>query len=74
LEIISEETIERQECRWDSNIKMTLKIVSESAHWIRLAQDTDQWRTTVKTAMDADYIKSYWLPCSMASVSSISTI
>jgi hypothetical protein len=38
--------------RWDDNIKMDLREIGiDGANWIRLAQDTVQWRDFVNTVM-----------------------
>jgi hypothetical protein len=47
----------RQIRRWVDNIKMDLReIVWGGVDWIVLAQDRDQWRTTVNTVMNL------WVP------------
>jgi hypothetical protein len=43
----------RRRRRWEDNIKMDpRKIRIDEANWIQLAQDRDQWRTFVNTAMN----------------------
>jgi hypothetical protein len=43
----------RQSSRWEDNIKVdNRKIELESVDWINLAQDRDQRRALVKTAMN----------------------
>jgi hypothetical protein len=38
--------------RWEDNIKLDLREIGiDGANWIRLAQDTIQWRTFVSTVM-----------------------
>jgi hypothetical protein len=40
-------------CRWVGNIKMDLREIGwEGMVWIDLAQDRDQWRAIVNTAMN----------------------
>jgi hypothetical protein len=42
----------RSRRRWEENIGMDLREIGwESADWMHLAQDRDQWRTLVKTIM-----------------------
>jgi len=39
--------------RWEDNIKMELREIGiDGANWIRLAQETGQWRTFVNTVMN----------------------
>jgi hypothetical protein len=39
--------------RWEDNIKMNLREIGiDGANWIRLAQDTAQWRDFVNTVMN----------------------
>jgi hypothetical protein len=39
--------------RWMNNIKMNLREIGwDGVDWIELAQDRDQWRTLVNTAMN----------------------
>jgi hypothetical protein len=39
--------------RWENNIKMDLKEIGWGGRdWIDLAQDRDQWRALVNTAMN----------------------
>jgi hypothetical protein len=43
--------------RWEENIKLDLReIVIDGANWIRLAQDSVQWRAFVSTVMNL------WVP------------
>ncbi|KAJ4429885.1 hypothetical protein ANN_22089 [Periplaneta americana] len=43
----------RPSCRWEDNIKMDLREVGyDDREWINLAQDRDQWRAYVRTAMN----------------------
>jgi hypothetical protein len=43
----------RQRRRWVDNIKIDLKEIGwNGVDWIYLAQDRDQWRTLVNTAMN----------------------
>jgi hypothetical protein len=43
----------RPRCRWVIDIKVDLgDILWDGMDWIDLAQDRDQWRALVKTAMD----------------------
>ncbi|KAJ4434191.1 hypothetical protein ANN_22739 [Periplaneta americana] len=43
----------RPRCRWEDNIKMDLREVGyDDREWINLAQDRDQWRAYVRTAMN----------------------
>jgi hypothetical protein len=43
----------RPRCRWEGNIKMGLREIGiNGANWIRLAQDSVQWRDFVKTVMN----------------------
>jgi hypothetical protein len=45
--------LERPRCRWKHNIKMDLREIGiDGASWIRLAQDTIQWRAFVNTVMN----------------------
>jgi len=45
-------------CKWEDNIKMYLKELGwEIMSWIRVAQDTDKWRTFVNTEMKIRFIK-----------------
>jgi hypothetical protein len=38
---------------WEDNIRMDLRVIGWSVmDWIHLAQDRDQWRALVKTAMN----------------------
>jgi hypothetical protein len=40
-------------CRWVDNIKMDLReICCDAVDWIDVAQDRDQWRALVNTAMN----------------------
>jgi hypothetical protein len=40
-------------CRWEDNIKMDpRKIGWDGLDWIHLAQDRDEWRALVNTAMN----------------------
>jgi hypothetical protein len=42
----------RPRCRWEDNIRMDLwEIGWEGVDWMHLAQDRDQWRAVVNTAM-----------------------
>jgi hypothetical protein len=44
---------ERPRRRWEDNIKLELREVGlDGANWIRLAQDTVQWRAFVNTVMN----------------------
>jgi hypothetical protein len=48
---------ERNHCRWVDNIEMDLReITSDDVDWIDLAEDRDQWRALVNTAMNL------WVP------------
>jgi hypothetical protein len=39
--------------RWEDNIRMDLREIKwEGVHWIRLAQDRDQWWAVVNTVMN----------------------
>jgi hypothetical protein len=39
--------------RWEDNIKMDLREIGiDDANWIRLVQDSVQWRAFVDTVMD----------------------
>jgi hypothetical protein len=43
----------RSRRRWEDNIKIDVwEIGLESEGWIRVAQDTDQWRALVNTVMN----------------------
>jgi hypothetical protein len=43
----------RRGCRWVDNIKMDLgEMGRDRMDWIDLAQDNDQWRALVNTAMN----------------------
>jgi hypothetical protein len=45
--------LERPRRRWVDNIKMDLREIGwEGMDWIDLAQDSDQWRALVNTAMN----------------------
>jgi hypothetical protein len=44
----SKRPLERPRRRWEDNIKMRM----DGANWILLAQDRDQWRVFVNTAMN----------------------
>jgi hypothetical protein len=42
----------RPRCRWEDNIKIDLREIGiDEANWIRLAQDTVQWRAFVSTVI-----------------------
>jgi hypothetical protein len=41
--------------KWEDNIKMDSKIVSEDVDLIHVAQDKDQWRGLVNMAMDLPF-------------------
>jgi hypothetical protein len=42
--------------RWKDNIKMDLKGIGiDGANWVRLAQDSVQWRTFVTTVMNLGF-------------------
>jgi hypothetical protein len=44
--------LERRRRRWECNIKMDLREIRiDGANWIRLAQDSVQWRAFVSTVM-----------------------
>jgi hypothetical protein len=48
-----EDTTERPRRRWEDNIKMDFREIGiDGANWIRLAQDTVQWRAFVSTIMN----------------------
>jgi hypothetical protein len=43
----------RPRCRWEDNIKIDLRKIGIGwANWIRLAEDSVQWRAFVKTVMN----------------------
>jgi hypothetical protein len=43
----------RRRRRWEDNIKLDLREIRiDGANWIRLAQDTVQWRAFVNAAMN----------------------
>jgi hypothetical protein len=43
----------RPRCRWENNIKMDPREIGiDEAKWIRLAQDSVQWRAFVNTVMN----------------------
>jgi hypothetical protein len=43
----------RSRHRWEDNIKMDLREIGmDGANWIRLAQDSVQWRAFVNTVMN----------------------
>jgi hypothetical protein len=43
----------RPRCKWVNNIKMDLREIGwDGMNWIDLAQDKDQWRALVNTAMN----------------------
>jgi hypothetical protein len=45
--------LERPKSRWDDNIKMDLREIGwGSMDWIDLAQDRDQWRALMNTAVN----------------------
>jgi hypothetical protein len=45
--------LKRLRRRWVNNIKMDLKEIGwDDMDWIKLAQDRDQWRALVNTAMN----------------------
>ncbi|KAJ4450211.1 hypothetical protein ANN_01618 [Periplaneta americana] len=45
--------------RWEDNVKMDLKAVGyNDREWINLAQDRDQWRAYVRTAMNLRVLRS----------------
>jgi hypothetical protein len=45
--------LRRPSRRWEDNIRMDRReILWESADWIHLAEDIDQWRAFVNTAMN----------------------
>jgi hypothetical protein len=50
----------RPRCRWVDNIKMDLREMGldgwDDVDWIDMAQDRDQWRALVKTALNL------WVP------------
>jgi hypothetical protein len=47
------ETTGRPRRRWEDNIKMDLREIGiDGANWIRLAQDSVQWRAFVNTVMN----------------------
>jgi hypothetical protein len=48
----------RPRCRWVENIKMYLREIGWGfIDWIDLAQDRDQWRALVNTAMNFEFVK-----------------
>jgi hypothetical protein len=49
----SKRPLGRPRRRWEDNIKMDLREIGiDGANWIRLAQDTVQWRAFVNTVMN----------------------
>jgi hypothetical protein len=45
--------LERPKCRWVDNIKTDLREIGwDGMEWIYLAQDRDQWRALVITAIN----------------------
>jgi hypothetical protein len=46
-------SLERPRRRWEDNIKMDLREIRiGGANWIRLAQDSVQWRASVNTVLN----------------------
>jgi hypothetical protein len=57
-ENLKERVLRRSMRKWDVNIILILKETGwESVDWIHLAQDVDQWRTLVNTAMNLGFHK-----------------
>jgi hypothetical protein len=44
--------LERPRCRWEDNIKMDLREIGIDENWIRLTQDSVQWRACVNAVMN----------------------
>jgi hypothetical protein len=45
--------------RWEDNIRMDLSEIQwEDVDWIHVAQDRDQWRVLVDTAMQIEFHKT----------------
>jgi hypothetical protein len=43
----------RFRCRWEDNIRMDVREIGwKDMNWVHLAQDRDQWRAVVYTAMN----------------------
>jgi hypothetical protein len=50
--------LERSRRRWVDNIKINLREIGwDDMDWIDLAQDTNQWRALVNTAMNLRNVK-----------------
>jgi hypothetical protein len=55
------ETTRKTKSRWVDNIKMDLREIGwDGMDWIDLAQDRDQWRALVNTAMNLWVPENCW--------------